>query len=440
MPSLPDASALQLLRTRGPLRVLSGIAVQELLQAGEPRTFAPGEALIRQGHAGDGLLILLEGSGYAQLQSGDGAYRIGRFSPGDVVGEMALVTREPRSADVIADTPVRALHVPTAAFDALAARHLELATMITDLVADRLGQSSLDGLGGKRVERFRILQCIGRGGMSVVYSAKDESTGALAALKMMSYRLIYDAEALARFRREAEVVQALQHPNIARLHRLFTAYRTYFLEMELLNGIDLQRLVDRRGRLPEHEVRLILGQLADALDFVHRHGIVHRDLKPSNVMITAAGVAKLTDFGIAASALAVDGETRPIEQGLVGTPAFMAPEQIAGAIVDHRADVYALGCVAYELLTGGRLFTGRNLLELVQAKLSLRLPPASEIAPGLSLEMYEFVKAALQLDPADRPSSLAPLKAWAGPCQPPAADLLEPPEPNAPTAIDESGS
>ena len=111
---------------------------------------------------------------------------------------MALVTREPRSATVVADSMVRALLVPTAAFDQLAARHLELTIVLTELVADRLGRAAHDGFGGKRVDGFRIVRCIGRGGMSVVYRAREESSGDEVALKMMSYRLIYDAAALAR--------------------------------------------------------------------------------------------------------------------------------------------------------------------------------------------------------------------------------------------------
>src|SRR5262245_30777712 len=120
---LPDPAAVQLLRTRGPLALLPAVIVDELVRVAEPRTFAPGEALVRQGDTADGLLVLVEGGGYAQLRSADGVHRIGRVAAGDIVGEMALVTRESRSADVIAEAPARALYVSTAAFDALATRH-----------------------------------------------------------------------------------------------------------------------------------------------------------------------------------------------------------------------------------------------------------------------------------------------------------------------------
>src|ERR671912_2180979 len=118
--------------------------------------------------------------------------------------------------------------------------------------------------------------------MSVVYRAEDQATGDLVALKMMSYRLIYDTASLARFRQEAELLQTLSHENIARLKRLFAAYHTYFLVMELCEGLDLHKLVRARGPLPEAEVRPIVGQLARALEYVHERGLVHRDLKPAN--------------------------------------------------------------------------------------------------------------------------------------------------------------
>jgi len=275
------------------------------------------------------------------------------------------------------------------------------------------------------VEGFRILRCVGRGGMSVVYRAQNESSGELVALKMMSYRLIYDAAALARFHQEAKILQGLDHENIARLQRLFPAYHTYFLVMELCEGVDLGQLVSARGPLAEPQVRAILGQLARALEYVHQRGLVHRDLKPGNVMITYAGDVKLTDFGLAAPAVGLDGLTRTVDYSVMGTPAFMAPEQLSGGPLDRRTDVYALGCLAYDLLTGRHLFGGTNFFDLVQEKLTMRLPPAAEIGDGVSTELYEFLQSALRVKPDERPASVAPLVAWATKCDPPPEDLVD---------------
>jgi Protein kinase domain/Cyclic nucleotide-binding domain len=415
-----NPSSWSLLRNCRALTALSDAALQELCAAAEERSFQPGEAMVTQGEPAEGLLILLEGSAHARLRGAEGDHCIGRFTSGDLVGEMALVTREARSADVLADSPVRVLLVPTAAFDRLAVRHLELGMVLTQLVAERLGQGAHDGFGGKQVEGFRILRCIGRGGMSIVYRAQDEVTGELVALKMMSYRLIYDAPALARFHQEARLLQGLAHENIARLKRLFPAYHTYFLVMELCEGADLSRLIHLRGARPESQVRPILGQLARALEYLHSRGLVHRDLKPANVMITREGQVKLTDFGLAMPVVVSDeGETRAVDQALMGTPAFMAPEQLSGEPLDGRTDIYALGCLAYELLTGQGLFGATNLFELVRAKLTMRLPAAEAIGMGISAELHAFLQDALQVNPDRRPSSVAPLVKWAAACDPP---------------------
>lgn len=408
------------------LTTLPPIALQDLWAAATPRSFQQGDALMSQGDPAEGLLIILDGTAHAMLRSPDGDDRcIGRFSGGDLVGEMALVTRAPRSATVIADSPVRALLVPTREFDRLAARHLELGVVLTELVAERLGRGANDGFGGKQVEGFRILRCAGRGGMSVVYRALEDATGELVALKMMSYRLIYDSGALARFRQEAEIVRGLQHDNIAHLKRLFPAYNTYFLVMEFCEGVDLARWVSSRGRLPESQVRPILGQLARALEYVHRRGFVHRDLKPGNVMITRDGEVKLTDFGIAVPEVVVVDQLATGRQAMMGTPAFMAPEQMEGRPLDRRTDIYALACLAFELLTGHHLFSAPSIAELVQQKQTMSLPPAVEIGDGISAELFEFLQSALRVMPDERPASLAPLVAWAARCDPPPEDLVD---------------
>jgi serine/threonine protein kinase len=388
--------------------------LKEIFGQLEERQYAVGEKLIVQGAAGDGLFILLSGTAQATLRS-DEDHQIARFQPGDVIGEMALVTREPRTADVIAEAPVRALFLPIAAFDQLASRNLVLCVVLTELVAGRLGQAARDGLGGKVIEGYKIEQCIGRGGMAIVYKAIESVSGRTVALKMMNHRLVYEPDALVLFHHEAELMQTLRHENIAALERLFPAFNTYFLVMEYCDGPDLGRLVSKHGRLPESQVRRILGQLAAALDHMHERRLIHRDLKPGNVMLTRAGVVKLTDFGVATAEVGHSDETRMASIGLTGTPIYMPPEQLSNQPLDARADIYAVGCIAYSLLTGTHLFRGANLIELIQEKFALRLPPAKELAGGISQKLHDFISRAVRTERDERPRSLAPLMEWAGP-------------------------
>ena len=408
-----DSDAWNVFRRCGPFATLPTPLLKEVFGHLERRQYDAGDQLISQGSPGDGLFVLLSGTAQATLRS-DEDHLIARFQAGDVIGEMALVTREPRTADVIAETPIEVLFLPVDAFDRLAARNLVLCMVLTELVAGRLGQASRDGLGGKQIEGYKIEQCIGRGGMAIVYKATESDSGRVVALKMMSHRLVYEPDALVRFHHEAELMQSLHHENIASLDRLFPAFNTYFLVMEYCDGADLGRVVSDRGPLPEAQVRRVLGQLAGALDHLHTRRLIHRDLKPGNVILTRSGIVKLTDFGVAAPEVGLGDETRLASLGFTGTPLYMPPEQLSNLPLDARADIYAVGCIAYSLLTGTHLFRGANFFELIQEKLTLRLPPASELAGGISQELHDFISRAVRTDREERPPSIAPLMEWAG--------------------------
>lgn len=396
-----------------PFRALRSRLVDRIFEKTTERLYDAGETIIHQGEPGDALLVLLDGAARVVVQGHDGRRRpIAHVASGAVVGEMALLTDQPATADVVAVSEVCALALKSADFQAVAGPNPEIAIVLTRLVADRLGVADYDGLGGKVLEGYRIVRCLGRGGMAVVYEAERIADGERVALKMLSHRLIFDTGAVSRFEREAEIVQGLAHPNVVRLMGTFPAFRTEFLVMEFCPGETLSVLLEKAGSLPVDRVRSIVGQVAKALVFVHAHGVVHRDLKPGNVMILPDGRAKLMDFGLARTPRGISDDTLTTEGVALGTPRYMAPEQMMGDDSGAKTDVYALACMTSELITGKALFEGKTFRELYDAKSSFSVPPRDAIHPGLPDEIYAFLVGGLEPDPERRIASLDAVAAW----------------------------
>src|SRR6187399_156645 len=229
---------------------------------------------------------------------------------------------------------------------------------------------------GTRLGLYEVTAQIGEGGMGQVYRATDTKLKRQVAIKVLPPAVAADADRLARFQREAEVLASLNHPNIAAIYGLEESGGTTALVMELVEGDDLsQRLA--RGAIPLDEALPIARQIANALDAAHEQGIIHRDLKPANVKVRADGTVKVLDFGLAkaldahASGATADAMSSPTitspamtEAGMIlGTAAYMSPEQARGKSVDKRADIWAFGVVLYEMLTGERLFAGDSVPE-----------------------------------------------------------------------------
>ncbi len=224
---------------------------------------------------------------------------------------------------------------------------------------------------GQRLGPFEIQGALGAGGMGEVYQARDAKLGRAVAIKALPDEVARDPERLARFQREAQLLASLNHTNIASIHGLEESDGQPFLVLELVEGEDLSERL-KRGAVPVDEAVAIARQIAEALQEAHDKGIVHRDLKPANVKLTEDGKVKVLDFGLAkalagedASGSSPDVSQSPTlartgtEAGLIlGTAAYMSPEQARGKRVDKRADIWAFGVVFFEMLTGRRLFTG----------------------------------------------------------------------------------
>jgi serine/threonine-protein kinase len=255
---------------------------------------------------------------------------------------------------------------------------------------------------GQRFGQYVLTAELGRGGMGVVYRAYDTAKGRTVALKVLIPELAADRLFRDRFRRESRRAARLSEPHIIPIHNFGEIDGRLFIDMRLVEGIDLAALLDRDGPLPPTAAAWIIAQVASALDAAHAGGLIHRDVKPSNILVTGHGqsmpFAYLIDFGIAR---AVDSTSLATNTGTIGTLAYMAPERIGGAPGDGRVDVYSLACVLYECLTGRQPFTG-EMVAVMWAQVNAAPPAASAVRPGLPTAVDAVVARGMAKDPADR--------------------------------------
>ncbi len=261
-------------------------------------------------------------------------------------------------------------------------------------VEDRLIGTLFDG-------RYKIVRKLGSGGMAEVYLAEDEELGRKVALKMLDERHSRDEQFVERFKREARNAAGLSHPHIVRIYDRGQAEGTYYIAMEYLDGPTLKELLVRKGPTPPLTAIKFAREILSALSEAHKHEIVHRDIKPHNVIVSPDWNVKVTDFGIARS-----GASQMTEAGsIVGTAQYLSPEQARGKPVDQRSDLYSLGIVLYEMLTGKVPFTGDAAVEIAMKHLSAIPEPPSKLRPEVSHDLDAVVMRALAKDPADRYSS-----------------------------------
>jgi len=255
---------------------------------------------------------------------------------------------------------------------------------------------------------YRLVERLGTGGMGAVYRAIHEKLGRTVAIKVLNRSLLADRTNIARFFQEARSVNTIRHPNVVDIYDFVTAGRDIYTVMEFLVGQDLHHALYAEGGRPFASERavLILEQICCALQAAHDRNIIHRDLKPANVFLTRREddeFVKLLDFGLAKLDRT---EGRMTREGVVlGTPEYMAPEQARGAVMDGRADLYGVGCLAYHMLTGCQLFAGGSYADVMVRHVKEAPPPPRTLNPHLTEELERAVMRCLAKEPADRPAS-----------------------------------
>jgi serine/threonine protein kinase len=256
---------------------------------------------------------------------------------------------------------------------------------------------------------YEILEPLGAGGMGEVYRARDTRLDRTVAIKILPQHLSSDPLRKQRFEREAKVISSLNHPHICTLYDIGQQDGVAYLVMECIEGETLSKRLEK-GPLPLEQVIKYGAQIADALDKAHRCGIVHRDLKPGNVMLTSTG-AKLLDFGLArpvvslssATTIAVAPSSPVTAEGIIiGTFQYMSPEQLEGKELDGRSDIFSLGAVLYEMLTGQRAFQGKSQLSVASAILEKEPPPVTSVKPLIPAALDYAIRRCLAKDPEER--------------------------------------
>jgi serine/threonine protein kinase len=276
---------------------------------------------------------------------------------------------------------------------------------------------------GKTLSHYRIVSTLGVGGMGEVYRAEDTKLGRRVALKILPKAMADDPERLERFQREAKVVASINHPNIVTLYSVEEDEGLQFLTMELVEGEDLEISLPEDG-FPLAKIFDITIPLADALVAAHEKGVVHRDLKPANVMVTKDHRVKVLDFGLAKlglespvplgdedeTALAPTSSTLTGDGTIMGTAPYMAPEQLEGLPVDHRADLFSFGVLVYEMATGRRPFEGTSSIATASSILRDTPPPITEIKANLPRHFARIIETCLEKDPEQRYQSAKDLR------------------------------
>lgn len=237
--------------------------------------------------------------------------------------------------------------------------------------------------------RYELIEKIGEGGMAVVYKAKDRLLNRYVAIKILRPEFTQDEQFLESFKRESQAAAGLQHPNIVSIYDVGRTGNINFIVMELVDGRPLSDLIKEKGRLDYKTTIDIAKQMASALSIAHKHQIIHRDVKPHNIMITSDGVAKLTDFGIAR---AVSNATMVADTSkIIGSVHYFSPEQARGAYVDERSDIYSLGIVMFEMLTGRVPFDGETPVEVALKHINEDVPSPAKLVPGIPPALDKIV-------------------------------------------------
>jgi len=352
-----------------------------------------GELFMKQGDKGDSCFIIQKGTCTVTIRRKEKTHQIATIKQGGIVGEMAILTGEVRSASVRARTDMELWRIGRDQFDEISARYPDMRNFLTEVITERF--SSRKRTAKREIGKYVITDIIGKGGYAIVYGGHHHDLNMPVAVKMMKHDMAMDEEFLKNFRNEARLIAQFNHRNIVRVYDIEERFRTIFVIMEFLEGIPLDEKLSDVTKLSYPKVVDYLIQISAGLDYAHNRGVVHQDIKPANIFIRKNKRVKILDFGLACPISTENSD-------FLGSPFYMSPEQIEMEAVDQRSDIYSLGIMAYEMALGKRPYPEDDLLKLEDLHVEENIPDPKEIDPELPDELRAFIVKACSRDKEKR--------------------------------------
>ena len=357
------------------------------------KRFKAGERLISRGEKGDKLYIIQEGVCNVSIEKDGKTYQIVLLKPGELAGEMAIITGEPRTAHVDAETDVVVLVIGREKFDVICDEHPSLREILTKIVQENIYSSIFREQ--REVGKYNIQDIQGKGSLSTVYKGVHRYLNMPVAIKVLQHDMAMDPNFIEKFKEDSVKIVQLNHNNIVKIYDIANLYRTIFIFMEYLEGGSLHNILDRTPLPSLKRVIEILLQICSGLAYSHEHGLLHKDIKPTNIFILSDDQVKLTDFGLSFPRETIDASLRE-------SVPYMSPEKIAGKRLDERSDIYSLGTIAFEMITGRKPFPEKDIDKLLEMCETQELPDPRSLRPDLPDELCRFVIRATKKNPDKR--------------------------------------
>jgi serine/threonine protein kinase len=361
-----------------------------------------GERIITQGEQGDDFYVILKGTCILTKEKNDMLFEIDRREQGDILGEMALYGEEMRDAHVYAETDTDLLSMGRGQFEGLSQEYPDLRNFLSEVIAHRLSSSKVPA--DRKIGKYIITERIANGGSGLIFKGNHVMLNMPVAVKMLKHELAMKQDFLEAFRNEANIVAQLNHPNIIRVYDTEELYRTVFIIMEYLDGVPLKHML-RSMKLSLSKIVDFTLQICSGLEYAHKKGIIHQDINPQNIFILPDGQVKIFDFGLACFRGCVDANFL-----FPGTLSYISPEQIRGAPVDERTDIYSLGITVYEMIAGRVPFTGDDVGDLINAHLQKNIPDIRPTMHDVPEELYTFLRKATQKEPSARYQNISEIR------------------------------